>query len=83
MVRWWTVGLLAAALAGCGGKPPCGLDDKDEELPVCVYKSDDLPDGLEFCPGDQWGTPACESCGCTADGQIMCTEPDPACPSAR
>lgn len=74
---------IACALAACSGEPPCGVDENDEDIPSCEYKVEDLPDALLFCPGDQWGTPACESCGCTDEGKILCTEPDPNCGQAQ
>lgn len=62
-------------LIGCGGEPLCGVDETTgEDRPICTVEVEDLPEALEFCPGDQWADPvACTSCGCESDGSILCT----------
>ncbi len=66
----WT-GLLL--LVGCGDPAPCGEDEDGEPFPVCAVE---LVDGavIDYCPGDQWAAAdGCNSCGCGADGEVLCT----------
>jgi hypothetical protein len=80
--RRFTTVLLAFALAlgACGGEPPCGVDEDGEDIPVCMPEIEGVPDVLEFCPGDSWATPACESCSCLPDGSVFCGLPADDCP---
>ena len=72
-MRALTAGIVVLVLAGCGGDPTCA-DPEGEELPVCSYEIAELPQPIEFCPGDQWGAAdGCNSCGCDANGDILCT----------
>lgn len=61
-------------VAGCGDPAPCGEEtDGGEPFPVCVVE---LVDGktIDYCPGDQWAAAdGCNSCGCDADGEVLCT----------
>ena len=66
--------LLALFLTACGGDPLCGVDDEGQDIPICVYDIEGLPEALEYCPGQHWGAiDGCNSCGCDADGNVVCT----------
>ena len=72
----WVLGSVAyaVALVGCGGEPLCGVDEESgEDRPICTFEIADVPEGLEFCTGDQWSD-GCRSCGCENDGNVLCTE---------
>ncbi|MEQ1502608.1 MAG: hypothetical protein ABMB14_10270 [Myxococcota bacterium] len=77
MRRWWLASLVVAW--GCGGQPFCGVDDVGNDIPSCKFEVEGLPEALEFCPGDQWASPACESCACLPTGGVQCTDPAPSC----
>lgn len=71
-MRWMAVACLVV-LGACGDQTPCGVDDEGTAYPVCTVE---LVKGasIDYCPGDQWGSPdMCNSCGCDADGEVLCT----------
>ena len=66
--------LLTVFLGACGGEPLCGVDEDGEDIPICVYDVEGVPESLEYCPGEHWGSiDGCNSCGCDADGNVVCT----------
>ena len=71
------LGLLAASfcLTACSEDAPCGVDDEDEPIISCLWTSDNSEEEeLLFCPGDHFAADdGCQSCGCGADGEVICT----------
>jgi hypothetical protein len=69
-MRWWSGALLM--LAACGEEPLCGENDEGEPIPICDFEAEGKQ--FQYCPGDHWAAPECRSCGCTNEGEVLCTE---------
>jgi hypothetical protein len=70
-MRSWT-GAVLWVLAGCAEEPLCGETDEGEPIPICDFEMEGA--ALQYCPGDHWAAPECRSCGCTREGEVLCTE---------
>ena len=67
---WW----LLVGLVGCAEEPPCGVDSDGEDVPFCAVAVEGYEEPLNYCPLEHWGAEdGCNSCGCTAEGQVVCT----------
>lgn len=65
--------LLLGGAVACADQGPCGLDGEGNEIPSCAV--DGAPNEGLYCPSQHWGSDdGCNSCGCSPDGSIVCTE---------
>ena len=78
MAKWV---VFVVGLVGCAPEPVCGVDNEENERPVCTYELEKGGATIDYCPGDEWGAvDGCNSCGCDATGEILCTQIT--CPAA-